>query len=72
VRDPAEDGSELMASRRELAQEIRRAIEPLRGEGRWQPLRNRALLIELAETEVEVEALLGECQKFDVRVRVRA
>jgi hypothetical protein len=63
---------EFIGSQRDIATEIRRAIEPLRGESKWAALRHRALLIELAESPGEVRALCADVERLGFKVTVTA
>lgn len=58
-----------MEARSEIARSIRHTIEPLREFPRqWEPLRDRALLIELAQSPAEVAELLEEVKALGVGV----
>lgn len=67
-----EHDDELVGAQRDIATEIRRAIEPLRGKPKWARLRDLALLIELAESPGEVRALCADVGRLGFKVTVKA
>jgi hypothetical protein len=68
---PTEHRPELVAAaenRRQIAQQIREAVEPIEDSARGRALRDRALLIELEESPTGAAGLLAECEALGLEV----
>lgn len=71
ARQPAKLRPELVATwemRRDVAQQIRRVVEPIEGTARGKALRDRALLIELEDSDEAAADLLAEAEALGIEV----
>ena len=62
------DENDRIGRQHEIARTVRNAIEPLRGSRRWQMLRDRALLLETAESADEARELFSELRELGVEI----